>query len=43
MISLPCGIYTSNQKNKHNKIETAIDTDNKQVVARGEGLERRKK
>ena len=27
-----------NKMNKHNKTETVIDTDNKQVVARGESV-----
>ena len=34
IISLICGIYKPGQMNKHNRV---IDTENRQVVARGEG------
>ena len=32
-------VKTNKQMNKHNKTETVIDTDNKQVVARGWAVE----
>ena len=36
MISLTCGIWKTEQMNKHNKRNRVIDTENKQVIA-GEG------